>query len=192
MAESKWRRLQHLLLEGFVIVFSVLVALLVEDWRSERQAGDEVVEALVALDIEVRANLEELEAFAVVVAERHDRLVAIASAVDRSRPFSEYVGRFGGYRVPDLDLSAWARVSSDPLANRIAPERLREAFILYRGLDFLLGLDDQILRLVYSPGYHDPDEAELSYRISEVILAQQIEYAELMASQHRAFLETRP
>lgn len=63
MAESRWRRLQHLLLEGFVIVFSVLAALLVEDWRSERQAGDEVVEALVALDIEVRANLEELEAF---------------------------------------------------------------------------------------------------------------------------------
>ena len=63
MAESKWGRLRHLLLEGFVIVFSVLVALFVEDLRSERQASNEVAEALAALDVEVRANLEELEAF---------------------------------------------------------------------------------------------------------------------------------
>ena len=144
MAESKWGRLRHLLLEGFVIVFSVLVALFVEDLRSERQASNEVAEALAALDVEVRANLEELEAFGALVTERYDRLVALAPTVDDSRPFSEY--RFGGYRLPDLDLSAWARVSSDPVANRIAPERLREAFILYRGLDVLLAVDDQIPR----------------------------------------------
>ena len=189
MAESKWGRLQHLLLEGFVIVFSVLIALLVEDWRSERRATDEVAEALAALDVEVAANLEELETFSSVVVERHGRLVAMASAIDGSRPFSEHVERFGGFRVPDLDLSAWARISSDPVANRIAPERLREAFILYRNLTFLSRLDEEIVQLAFSPGYHDPDEAELSYRISESIFAQQIVFGEEMVSQHRAFLE---
>ena len=188
-AESKWGRLQHLLLEGFVIVFSVLIALVVEDWRSERHATDEVAEALAALDLEVAANLEELESFSSVVVERHDRLVALASEIDGSRPFSEHVDSFGGFRVPDLDLSAWARISSDPVANRIAPARLREAFILYRNLAFLSRLDDEIVELAFSPGYHNRDEAELSYRIAEAILSQQIMFADEMASQHRAFLE---
>ena len=167
IAESKWRRFRHLLAQGFVIVFSVLFALLVEDWRGERESTKEVTAALAALDLEVRANLEELDSFLVVVSERHDRLVATGPLIDGSRPFSDYVARFGGYRHPDLDVSAWERVRSDPLANRVASERLREAFILYRGLEALLGLDDQVGRLVFGPIYHDPDEAEVSYRISE-------------------------
>ena len=192
MSESRWKRAQHLLLEGIVIVLSVLVALVVEDWRSERAAADEVAGALVALEAEVQANLEELENFVAVVTDRHDRLVAIASEIDGSRPFSEYVGRFGGYFVPDLDVSAWARIRSDPVANRIAPERLREAFLLYDYLDFLLQMDDQIIQLAFSPGYHDPDEAKVSYRIAEAILTQQLEWAEFLAPRHRAFLEQRP
>ena len=192
MARSKWRRLQYLLLEGFVIVSSVLVALVVEDWRSEQEATDSVGEALAALEAEVQANLEELVAFKAVVTERHDRLVAISSEIDDSRPFSEYVERFGGYYVPDLDVSAWARISSDPVANRIAPERLREAFLLYDYLDFLLQMDDQIIQLAFSPGYHDPDEAKVSYRIAEAILTQQLRWADILAPQHQAFLEHRP
>ncbi len=189
-AESRWRRLQHLLLEGFVIVFSVLFALFVEDLRSESQARSEVSAALAALDLEVQGNLDELETFAAVVAERHDRLVALAPTVDGSRPFSEY--RFGGYPTADLELSAWARVSADPVANRMAPERVREAFLLYNYLEFLLKLDDQIRRLVFSPGFHDPAEAVLTYRVSEAILDEQIQYAQIMVSQHRAHLETQP
>lgn len=192
MSESRWRRIQHLVLEGIVIVFSVLVALVVEDWRAEREAADDVEAALVALDIEVQANLEELESFATVVTDRYNRLIAFGPEVDGSVPFSEYVGRFGGYLVPDLDVSAWARISSDPGANRVAPERLREAFILYYYLDFLTRLDDQIIQLTFGPGYHDPARAVITFRISEAILSQQLEYAQLMAAQHRAYLEVRP
>ena len=190
MSESRRSGLQHLMLEGFVIVLSVLVALLVEDWRSERQARTGVEEALAVLDIEVRANLEELEAFMVVVTGRHERLVALASTVDASRPFSEY--SFGGYPTPDLDVSAWARVRSDPVANRIAPERLREAFLLYDHLSYFGKLADQIFQLAFGPELFDPNDAEVSYRISEAILAQQIDYAASMVSEHRGFLETRP
>ena len=190
MSESRRRGLQHLMLEGFVIVLSVLLALLVEDWRSEHQARAEVAEALAALDIEVRTNLEDLEAFMVVVTDRHERLVALASTVDGSRPFSEY--SFGGYPTPDLDVSAWARVRSDPVANRIASARLREAFLLYDHLSYFEKLADQIFQLAFGPGFFDPNDAEVSYRISEAILSQQIDYAELMVSEHRAFLETRP
>ena len=183
------KRLQHLLLEGLVIVFSVFVALLAEDWRSERQARSGVAEALDALTAEVLANAEELEGFAEVVAARHERLLGLAPTIDRSRPFSEYTGGFGGYRLPDLDGSAWSRVSADPLANRMASAQLRDAFILYRGHEVLLGLDGQVNRLVFGPLFHDPDEAEISYRISERILSQQIEFATVLAGQHRMFLE---
>jgi hypothetical protein len=189
MRESRWKRFQQLSLEGLVIVVSVLVALVVEGYRLEREEIDEVAEALAALEAEVQANLEELVAFEAVVTERHARLVAITSEIDGSQPFSEYVGRFGGYRVPDLDVSAWARISSDPVANRIAPERLREAFLLYDYLTYLTRLDDQIIQFAFSPGYHDPDEAKVSHRVAEAILSQQIDYAEDLAPLHRAFLE---
>ena len=190
MPESRRSGLRHLLLEGLVIVLSVLVALLVEDWRSERQARVEVIEALAVLEIEVGANLEELEAFMVVVTDRHERLVALASTVDGSRPFSEY--SFGGYPNPDLDVSAWARVRSDPVANRIAPGRLREAFLLYDHLSYFEKLADQVFQLVFGPVFENPNDAALSYRISEHILSQQIDYAELMISEHRSFMETQP
>ena len=189
MGESRWKRFQQLSLEGLVIVVSVLVALVVEGYRLERAEIDEVAEALAALEAEVQANLEELVAFEAVVTERHARLVAIASEIDGSQPFSEYVSRFGGYRVPDLDVSAWARISSDPVANRIAPERLRDAFLLYDYLNYLSRMNDQIIQFAFSPGYHDPDEAEVSHRVAEAILSQQIDYAEALAPLHRAFLE---
>ncbi len=190
MAESRRSGLQHLLLEGLVIVLSVLVALLVEDWRSERQARADVTEALAVLDVEVRANLEELESFLGVVTGRYERLVALAPTVDDARPFSEY--SFGGYPTPDLDVSAWARLRSDPVANRIAPGRLREAFLLYDHLSYFEKLADQIFQLVFGPIFEDPNDAEVSYRISENILSQQLDYAEFMISEHRGFLAAEP
>ena len=189
---SNWGKLRHLFVQGLVIVFSVLFALLAENSWAERKAKHDAAVALAVLELEIRANLEELEGFLVVVSERYDRLIATEPTIDGSRPFSDYVGNFGGYRHPDLDVSAWERVRSDPLANRVAPERLREAFILYRNLETLLTLDHQVSRLVFGPLYHDPDEAEIGYRISERILSQQIQFAEIMASQHRDFLDVGP
>lgn len=181
-----------LLLEGLVIVVSVVVALLVEDWRSNRQDRADVATAMAALDLEVRANLAELESFTTILAERHARLITMESEVDGSRPFSDYVGRFGGFRIPDLDQSAWARVSTDPLANRIAADRLREAFELYRAINVLLGLDDQVNRLVYGPQHDDPASARIAYRIAERIFAHQMQLADLLSPRHRRFLEQRP
>ena len=189
MEEARVRRLQHLLLEGLVIVFSVFIALVAENLWAEREARRGVDEALEALVSEVVANADELERFGAVVSDRYERLLALASSIDGSRPFSEYVGGFGGYQLPDLDRSAWSRISIDPLANRIASAQLRDAFVLYRGQELLLGLDDEVTRLVFGPVHHDPEQALIAYGISERILWQQVQFAREVATQHRTFLE---
>ena len=189
MSESRAKRLQHLLVQGLVIVFSILVAFVAEDWRSGREDQRAVDEALAALTSEVETNAESLERFVDVVTGRHERLVALAPTVDGSRPFSDYTGGFTGYRLSGLDRSAWGRISADPVANRMASTQLREAFTVYHSQEILLALDGEISRLVYGPLFNDPDNAVIGYSISERILSEQISQARRAAALHRAFLE---
>ncbi len=143
MSESRAKRLQHLLVQGLVIVFSILVAFVAEDWRSGREDQRAVDEALAALTSEVETNAESLEGLVDVVTARHERLVALAPTVDGSRPFSDYTGGFTGYRLSGLDRSAWGRISADPVANRMASTQLREAFAVYLSQEPLLALDGE-------------------------------------------------
>ena len=189
MSESRAKRLQHLLVQGLVIVFSILVAFVAEDWRSGREDQRAVDEALAALTSEVETNAESLQRLVDVITARHERLVALAPTVDGSRPFSDYTGGFTGYRMSSLDRSAWGRISADPVANRMASTQLREAFAVYLSQEPLLALDGEISRLVYGPLFHDPDNAVISYSISERILSEQISQARRSAALHRAFLK---
>ncbi len=189
MSESRAKRLQHLLEPGLVIVFSILVPFVAEDWRSRREDQRAVDEALAALTSEVETNAESLEGLVDVVTARHERLVALAPTVDGSRPFSDYTGGFTGYRMSSLDRSAWGRISADPVANRMASTQLREAFAVYHSQELLIALDGEISRLVFGPLFNDPDNAVIGYSISERILSEQISQARRAAALHRAFLE---
>jgi hypothetical protein len=180
---------RDLALEALVIIFSVLAALFAENLWSDRQDSADADAALAALVSEIEANALELEDFASVVSDRRERLLSLEADVDGTRPFSSYTGGFGGYRLADLDRSAWTRISIDAIANHMEPDLLRDAFVLYRGQDALLNLDGEVNRLVFGPEFHAEEQALVGFRISAHIMSQQIALARRLASLHLSFLE---
>ena len=54
-------RLPELALEALMVVFAVLVALAVEEWRDERQMHEFADRARMGVVTELRANLDEFE-----------------------------------------------------------------------------------------------------------------------------------
>ena len=124
MSESRAKRLLHLSAQGLVIVLSVLVAFVAEDWRSEREERRAMAEALAALTSEVKANAESLDRFVEVVTERHERLVALEPTVDGSRSPTTpsdfvclaWIGPPGAASVPIRWETAWRRPSFETLS----------------------------------------------------------------------------
>lgn len=172
-----------------VVLFSVLIALVVDGWRDDRAERRAVDEALLDVMVEVEANLSELRSFQQVVERRHQRLLAVEGEVDGTRPFDAYVDEFGGYRIPDLDDSAWERLRRLPLAHQVAPDPLREAFTLYSWNDLLEGLDNEVKELVFSPITFDPAQATIAYGITEKIMSEQIRITGAVIPLYEGYLE---
>lgn len=187
---SKLRRddLRFLLLEGLIVLFGVLAALMVENWREGRETDRAVEAAMESLEREVERNREELLATYRIVSARRDRLLQLDSLVDGSRPFSAYDELFGGYRVPELSRSAWERASGGALANQVPADYLQDAFGLYERMSELEKLGGQITGLVFSETLHTPERARAAYGISLEIMSQQRAWARQLIEQHDAFL----
>ncbi|NIP56617.1 MAG: hypothetical protein GWM92_00830, partial [Gemmatimonadetes bacterium] len=103
--------LRFFLLESLVVVFSVLVALAVDQWREERAQEAMAREAMADVVEEVRANLRELEYTESVTRDRLERLRELAPRIGTGRPYFEQLGPFPGYYTADLSVSAWERAT---------------------------------------------------------------------------------
>ena len=67
----RWR-LAELATEAMMVVFAVLVALGVEEWRQERQLRAFADRARAAVDLEIEQNLEQLRSHASDLVEGRD------------------------------------------------------------------------------------------------------------------------
>lgn len=189
MASLRRDDLRFLALEGLIVLFGVLAALMVEDWRQDAELARSVDAARASLNAEVARNRDELVSVDSAVRVRRERLVEIEDEVDGSAPFANFTGRFGGYLLPELDRSAWNRASSDVLANEMPPEYLRDAFLLYGRNDVLEEMSGRILDLVFRETYHSPASARAAYGISLEIMDNQLAVLEDLIERHEAFLE---
>ena len=76
------RRLGALLMEAFMVVFAVLVALGVDQWREDRDVAAQVARAEAGVEAELRANQAELQAGYASVHAMYD---SVSSMVARLR-----------------------------------------------------------------------------------------------------------
>lgn len=181
--------LRFLFFEGLMVVFSVLAALLVDEWRQDVQVRHQVEIARSALDSEVRHNLRELITLDSVASARRDRLQALKPAASPGQSLSALTGRFGGYRTTDLASAAWVRLSTGALADHLPQEYVTDAFDLYAWNTALAGLNDQVKRLVYGEVFYDPVRTGVAKAISLAIMDQQIAWAEQARPKFEQFLE---
>lgn len=184
-----WRHdIRFVLFEGLIVLFGVLAALFVDEWREDRQLRAEADAATASLLVEVEQNLQELIALESITTQRIALLREVQAEPVVEGSLADAAKRFGGYRVPDLRSSAWRRISTGPSADRMSQALLLRAFDLYTGAEYLGKLDDQISRLVFGELNYDPDKTRIALAIAERIMDQQIRWAKHYIELHESFL----
>jgi hypothetical protein len=184
--------LRYLALEGLVVLFGVLIALVVDGWREEagrRDAADAAVQRIVE---EARLNLQEMEDLQETVSLRLERLQALEEDAPAGVPLADMNARFGGYRTPDLREAAWNRLSGSDLSDLVDESLLEDAFTLYEWARQFDGVTEQIYRLIYSETFYLPDRQTIAIRISERIMEQQLALAADLIPRYRQFLQAAP
>lgn len=181
--------LRFFLLESLVVVFSVLVALAVDQWREERVQEAMAREAMADVVEEVRDNLRELEYTESVTGDRLERLRELAPRIDTDRPYFEQLGSFPGYYTADLSVSAWERATGGAVGAHIPSDFYTDAFPVYRGTELLMSLEGRIQTLVFGPLVYDPSSAPVALRIADAILEQQIGWIRSYRGDFEAFLD---
>lgn len=94
----------RVLVESALIVFSVLVALAVDEWRDERATAARAREAVAAITAEVQANRTAAQNAAAFHRQIHDTLKSIASKKQLPEP-DVYMG--GMFNPANLVETAW-------------------------------------------------------------------------------------
>ena len=110
------KRLAPLLLEASMVVFAVLVALAVDEWREERQLAEQVSLARSAIETEVSSNRRELEVSLPTVQKLHDDVRRMAAAL---RADTGRVEWDVDARIPDFSDAAWETARSTGVMARM-------------------------------------------------------------------------
>lgn len=173
-----------------MVLFGVLAALLVDQWRENHQIQREIAAATLSLDREVEHNLREIAELDSVVDFRLGRLGTLDPSADPGSSLADLRGAFTGFRSPSLAQAAWTRISTGQLGDHMPADLMTAAFELYSWNAHLVSLDDEIQRLVDSETFHDPARTSLAIAISKEIMQQQIAWCEQAIPHFEAFLET--
>ena len=113
------RKLPELATEALMVVFAVLVALGVEEWREERQLRAFADRARAAVDQEIELNLEEFRNTESRLAEGSESVATLLRPLLEARESGESGSVEGGFTFaePEISMAAW-RVAQ---ASRAAP-----------------------------------------------------------------------
>ncbi len=104
------RKLPEIVLEAAMVVFAVLAAFGVEEWREQRRLREFAAVARSAVETEIAENLEQFRAAAPALTELKELLDRVLLAADegRSVPFEL------GMRLPAVSIAAWRAAQGSP------------------------------------------------------------------------------
>ena len=128
-------RMGEMALEAVMVVFAVLVALGVEEWREERTLRDFAGRAEASVMAEIRANLDEFEQSGPTIARSVERVAEALAAEDIDALQGDLE-----FELPDISSAAWAAAQSSQAAPYldyawvIEVGRLYEAYETYERL----------------------------------------------------------
>lgn len=183
---------KYLIIEGVVVLFGVLIALVVDHARQQWLEDQEAQVALSRVYLELNHNLSQLKDLQTVGSDRLARLRALRSMQVEGQSLADLLSHFSGYRTPDLNEAAWNRLVQSRLADSLDPHLLEQAFQIYEANQLFDGLDWEINRLVYSELFHSADKRAVAIAISERIMAQQLTWVAEQIPRYAEFLCTAP
>lgn len=176
-----------LLLEGVMVVASVLLALAVDSWWEGRQEQARADAAMEEIRQEATANLRELESSLDRIQERRQALIALEPRLGQHETFYSALPEFRGFVTPDLQDATWQRIIRQPYMGRLPHEFVEDAFYLYDWHFDLL--EEELLSFVLSDLVHTPGRTTVAYSVAKAAALEDVRFVEDLLNRHRAFLE---
>lgn len=146
--KARWK-LAELATEALMVVFAVLVALGVEEWREERQLRAFADRARAAVDLELEQNLDEFRSDGPDLIDGRDRvgstLQQLREAQEMSPDEEGSVDFSFGFDFPDISTAAWRVAQSSQAAPYFDYDWVIERARQYEGFETYLDARDQVL-----------------------------------------------
>jgi hypothetical protein len=133
-------RIGGLLVEATMVVFAVLVALALEEWRQEQRLLDFAARAETSVVAELQANLEELDGSRPSLLELQEVLIRVVTEEDLS-----LLGDQLDVQLPDLSSAAWEVAQSSEAAPYFDYEWVIEMARAYEILEVYENANDNII-----------------------------------------------
>ena len=175
-----------LVLEGLMVVASVLLALAVDSWWEGLQEQARADAAMEEIRQEAVANLQELEESLDRIQQRRRALIALEPRLGEYDAFYPALTAFSGFVTPDLQDATWQRIIRQPYMGRLPHEFVEDAFYLYDWHFDLL--EEEILSFVLSDLVHAPGRTEVAYSVAKAAALEDVRFVEDLLRRHRDFL----
>lgn len=145
----RWK-LAEIAIEAVMIVFAVLVALGVEEWREDQQLHGLAARARVAVDSELQHNLTEFERAEANLIDTREKIASTLQElieVQRGNPDTSLEGDFA-LNFPEVSTAAWRVAQVSQAAPYLDYDWLVERARQYDGLERYLDFQDQLIAAV--------------------------------------------
>jgi hypothetical protein len=142
----RWK-LAELVTEALMVVFAVLVALGVEEWREERQLRAFADRARAAVDLEIRQNLDEFRRSRHGLIDGRDEVAQVLQALTEAQESGESgsVSAQFGFDFPDISTAAWRVAQASQAAPYFDYDWVIERARHYDSVDRYVGLEARFL-----------------------------------------------
>lgn len=181
---------QNLFLEMLMVMIGVLLALLVDEWREQRQIAEVVDLTEVRILSEINENHERLQTYQQDIKERFSTLRSWRQAINPEKSFREQSG-FPGIPTVSLNDAAWSRANSSDMTNFLDTNLIEEAHGLYISNKIVMDSSDPLLDLIYNPMSWDPSQTIVAYNIVEDIFGEAISQVEQSLEAYDEFFVER-
>ncbi len=186
--KSKFRRIDwsRILVEMISVVFAVLLALFLNEWRNSVRENHQLAEARANMTLELRHNLSETE---VKLSEHRKQLKELEQLKDSigkfKLPISEY--RFG-VGILNLQEASWRSITLTKVVNKLEFEELNRFSELYRSFELVNKLQDGYMQVAFSLDFNKAENSELGYLATKNHLVQMISWEEELIEEIKACL----
>lgn len=133
----------------FMVMIGVLLALLVDEWREERQIEEMVSLTEERVLSEIRENAIQLQSYSERLTERFEELQSWEQELGPELSFREQPG-FPGMPAVSLSDAAWQRANSSDVTNYMNNELIEHAYGLYLTNERIINAEDRLLDPIFS------------------------------------------
>ncbi len=164
--------LRQILVEMISVVFAVLLALFLNEWRSNLKQKEELNKARANLKEELLSNRDELKQKIQFHEFQYKQLIELKDSLKTlDQPFSSYDV---GVAVLNLKKAAWESITLTDVVNRLQFEELSDYSELYRGYQLIEKLQDSYINGAFSLEFNQSENSEYAYRVTRNHLNQMI------------------